>query len=778
MRLHRLELEGIGPFRQRQVIDFDRVSAQGLFLIDGPTGAGKTTIIDAIVYALFGRVSAADSDETRMRSNFLDDDQASSILCEFSVDGRRHRIERTLPFTRPPKRGSGKPVSVPEKRLLTQLDASGAVIAELTKEREVADHLQQLLGLDADQFRKLVVLPQGEFAALLRMAPTDRGRVLEPLLGDGLYRRIQEALETQGQRARAARAEADDAVAEAAQRLAGALDAYREWDAYPDDTDLRDATASDDARLAVAQAASDWIVAQRAQARSVQDDAADVLHRAQQRLEALAASLAARAEVDRARSDAESARQRLHDADRDVSADQLASVTAMLERTIGEAAELVRWEQERDVRAVARRHLADAVDEATRAHAACIDEFDALPGRIETSEQALQALRDLARPGEALDLHLAALVDRLDLARQAEQQRAELVILDEQWTRARNELGRAQARHAASADTLDHLIERQRAERAAVLASVLAEHEPCPVCGSVVHPNPADAASSGDIVADADLDDARAEVTSAQAALRLAASAEQEARARHEIAMVRIADLDERLDGVDVEAAEAAVATMREQREQARRARDAMEAAQEEVRSLRDRQQTIGDTLRDLGQALTAARMRLAQFDDDDARMRDRIRQQVGDERTVTRFVADLEQRVASVRELDRALHAVRVAEAALAPQVRDTDVATLTALHDEAVRERAELQQRHAAASERYAQLVAPSRPSHPFGHSSSTPSRPRLPRTAPRQRRSTWGRSPVEAEAMRAGCLCAHTRCNCVSNRSWRPHPDTSSG
>lgn len=707
MRLHRLELEGIGPFRQRQVIDFDRVSAQGLFLIDGPTGAGKTTIIDAIVYALYGRVSAADSDETRMRSNFLDDDQASSIVCEFSVDGRRHRIERILPLIRPPKRGSGKPVSVPEKRVLTELDSSGAVVVELTKEREVAEHLQHLLGLDADQFRKLVVLPQGEFAALLRMAPTDRGRVLEPLLGDGLYRRIQEGLETEGQRARAARAEADQAVTEAAQRLAGALDAYRDWDAFPDDTDLRDANASDDGRLAVAQAAADWIVDQRQQARSAQVDAAAVLHQAQQLLEALAASLVARAEVDRARSDAETARHRLDDADRDLSSEQLASVTAALERTIGESAELVRWEREGDVRVAARRQLADAVDDAARAHAACVDEFDELPGRIEAAEQALQDLRELAQPGEALDLHLSSLVDRLDLARQAEQQRAELVVLDEQWTRARDELDCAQARHGASADALDRLIEQQRAERAALLASVLAEHEPCPVCGSVVHPNPARAASSEEIVADADLDAGRAEVASTQAALQRATSAEQDARARHEIAMARIADLDDRLDGVDVAAAEAAVATAREQREQARRAREAMDVAQQEVRSLRERQQTIGDMLRDLGQALTAARMRLMQFDDDDARMRDRIRQLVGDERTVMRFVADLEQRVARVRDLDRALHDVRVAEAALAPAVRDTDVETLTALHDEAERECAELQQRHAAASERYAQLV-----------------------------------------------------------------------
>ena len=82
MRLHSLSLTGVGPFRGRQVIDFDAVSASGLFLIEGPTGAGKTTIIDGIVFALYGSLSGAESDASRMRSHLCDPDERTEVTLD------------------------------------------------------------------------------------------------------------------------------------------------------------------------------------------------------------------------------------------------------------------------------------------------------------------------------------------------------------------------------------------------------------------------------------------------------------------------------------------------------------------------------------------------------------------------------------------------------------------------------------------------------------------------------------------------------------------------
>jgi exonuclease SbcC len=95
VRVERLELSGIGPFRNTQVIDLAQLAESGLFLIDGPTGAGKTTIIDAIVFALFSGLSGNDSSKERLRSDHSLGTEKSEVILDFSVHGRKHRITRS-----------------------------------------------------------------------------------------------------------------------------------------------------------------------------------------------------------------------------------------------------------------------------------------------------------------------------------------------------------------------------------------------------------------------------------------------------------------------------------------------------------------------------------------------------------------------------------------------------------------------------------------------------------------------------------------------------------
>ena len=99
MRIHALEITGIGPFRDKQVINFDELSASGLFLIDGPTATGKTTIIDSITYALFSTLSGEESAKDRMRSDYSEGPERSQIVLIFSVNGIRHKITRGIPYS-------------------------------------------------------------------------------------------------------------------------------------------------------------------------------------------------------------------------------------------------------------------------------------------------------------------------------------------------------------------------------------------------------------------------------------------------------------------------------------------------------------------------------------------------------------------------------------------------------------------------------------------------------------------------------------------------------
>ena len=181
MRIHALEITGIGPFRDKQVINFDELTASGLFLIDGPTATGKTTIIDSITYALFSTLSGEESAKDRMRSDYSEGSERSQIVLIFSVNGIRHKITRGISYSFTKTNGTGE-----TKRAATQslvrFDTNGEQDFSLTHATEIGSYLTDLLHLNAQQFRQLVVLAQGEFAALLRMNPSDRLKALRDLL--------------------------------------------------------------------------------------------------------------------------------------------------------------------------------------------------------------------------------------------------------------------------------------------------------------------------------------------------------------------------------------------------------------------------------------------------------------------------------------------------------------------------------------------------------------------------------------------------------------------
>src|SRR5438132_5753067 len=107
MRLHTLQLQAFGPYATQQRIDFGRLAASGLFLLEGPTGAGKSTILDAIAFALYGGLAGEASGEDRLRSHFADPAAEPSVMLEFSLHGTRYRVTRVPEHQRPKKRGEG-----------------------------------------------------------------------------------------------------------------------------------------------------------------------------------------------------------------------------------------------------------------------------------------------------------------------------------------------------------------------------------------------------------------------------------------------------------------------------------------------------------------------------------------------------------------------------------------------------------------------------------------------------------------------------------------------
>lgn len=174
MRPIRLVIDGLACFRDRQEIDF---SALDLFAISGPTGAGKSTILDAIVLALYGNVPRVDTGD-RAQMIAASRDRASVVL-EFAAGPDRYRIARTL------KRRGASAVG------LERIEASGGAVSLGDQVRIVDSKIEEILGLDVEAFKQAVVLPQGEFAAFLQAVPGDRRRMLQSLLRLEVYERMR-----------------------------------------------------------------------------------------------------------------------------------------------------------------------------------------------------------------------------------------------------------------------------------------------------------------------------------------------------------------------------------------------------------------------------------------------------------------------------------------------------------------------------------------------------------------------------------------------------------
>ena len=192
MRIHSLHVEAIGPFPGSHDVDFDELSAGGLFLLEGPTGAGKSTLIDAITYGLYGTLGKAlDSRLPSAHAPLAD----PVIEVVFSAGSGIYRARRTPPYERPKKRGNGfTPQNATAKlwRLSAVDDTVGEPMASTAQ--EVGAEMQQILGLTRDQFMQTVVLPQGRFSTFLRAKPDERAAVLRDVFGTAIYQQVQDQL--------------------------------------------------------------------------------------------------------------------------------------------------------------------------------------------------------------------------------------------------------------------------------------------------------------------------------------------------------------------------------------------------------------------------------------------------------------------------------------------------------------------------------------------------------------------------------------------------------
>ncbi|MFI7365085.1 AAA family ATPase [Streptomyces sp. NPDC050149] len=693
MRLHRLDITAFGPFGATQEIDFDALSAAGLFLLHGPTGAGKTSVLDAVCYALYGAVPGArQSPGTSLRSDHAPADLPTEVRLELTVGGRRLEITRRPAQPRPKKRGGGHTTEKAQS-LLRVYDPEQGWQAQSRSHQEIGEEITQLIGMSREQFCQVVLLPQGDFARFLRADAEARGKLLGRLFDTRRFAAVEERLADLRRLAESQVRAGDDQILALAQRIAQAAGPagteYPMPQLQPGEPGLADsvlawaATARSSARerLDIAAGALSAAESRHAAARSALDSERELaalqqryaetrrraaaseagrpghdqdqeqLRRAR-RADRVAPALELRDEAERAYRRASAARDRsrsrLPDTLADAGAEQLAALERGLREELGgldAARRAERRSAEIDSERTVLERQARADDELIREAEGWLAGWDdtrtGLLARIEAAQEA-------ATRAESLAGRLDPARRRLDAARRRDALAAEAAGAEERLGEARE--------HALG--TREHWLdvrERRLRDIAAELARELVEAEPCAVCGSADHPRPARAGDGHVDQATEDSAEAahrRAEHARTEAEHALGAVRERYAAARAEAVEAADAAADAgRAADPSVAALAALVDTLTREHAQAYRTAAGMHTAREALTAAEREQAQRAEDRQQAERRVSARTSRREGLDSEQASLEEVLVQARGGSGSVTEHAALLQNRVTLLAE-------------------------------------------------------------------------------------------------------------------------------
>ncbi len=479
MRPLRLTLSAFGPYAAETTLDLEKLGKGGLYLITGDTGAGKTTLFDAITYALYDHSSSGIREGSMLRCKYADDKTPTFVELEFEVHGVRYTVRRNPEYQRPKARGEGMTTEKADATLTYPDDRP-----PVTKAKDVTAAVQEIIGLDYNQFSQIVLIAQGQFTKLLNASTEERSRIFRKLFRTQRYAQLQERLQAEAsalnQQRTAQNAKLDsllgglqfspeDPDAEALRALC-AQTVPETALALLDALTARQAAALEEAGTA--------LQATEAQLDTVQQQlgAAAQAQRLAQQLAARQAELAAaKPALDAAR--AEAGR---HAGD----AAQLDALTAQVTQAQSALAAYDALDtlcrQQTEARDAARLAAAQAHKRRTQ--------LDSLNAALAAAETELAALADADTRLLALQNRSAQLTQRGEALAKLEQRLADC-------QRQAKTAHKAQESYRAAAAAQDEARARRDAlerafldAQAGLLAESLVEGAPCPVCGSTHHP--------------------------------------------------------------------------------------------------------------------------------------------------------------------------------------------------------------------------------------------------------------------------------------------------
>ncbi|HSU03743.1 MAG TPA: SMC family ATPase [Nocardioides sp.] len=530
MRLHQLEIVGFGPFADPVSIDFDSLSDAGLFLLSGPTGAGKSSVLDAVCFALYGDVPGDRSAAKRLRSDHAGDEVVPRVVLEATLSGRRFRIDRSPAWTRPKKRGSGTTteqarVVISERRATGEGPGDDAFAWHpLSTRLDETGHLvTRLVGMTLPQFCQVAMLPQGRFQAFLRARSEERHALLQQVFQTGRFDRTERWLRDRRVELRRRSEAQQSAVADLVSRVSEVAgdDAPAQWPSDPalldrwiDELTTSAVTASVEQAIAVEAASAAEVAASEASAAGIELAGLRATHAAARRawagIEAATPdheertltlarahravgvrplhelALDARREVRDLDQQGRAARESLATLlglttidDQEIAEHRRAATRALTDiaRVRPLRRQCVDLERQR---ARLARSRGEVAAELSRVEARAVE----VPELLTSLQPALTASRQAVTLAADLDADLEVLRARTRAARTAESLTTQLVVA-EQAMRA------ATQQRLLARETLVEIRERRLDGMAAEIALKLAVGASCPVCGSADHPSPA-----------------------------------------------------------------------------------------------------------------------------------------------------------------------------------------------------------------------------------------------------------------------------------------------
>jgi exonuclease SbcC len=525
MRPLHLTMQAFGPYAGREELDFRLLGKNSFFLIHGPTGGGKTTILDAICFALYGVSSGEEREGKEMRSDHAEPSLATEVAFDFSLGEDLYRVSRSPEQERPKKRGDGTTRKNPEATLWRLLErGKGSLVESDVLESQwsrVTERIEEILGFKSDQFRQVIMLPQGQFRKLLMANSTEREDILEVLFQTEVYRRIEEALK------------------EAAKELVDEVESLEDRRGII----LEQAGVEKKEELVAHKGSLETLLGElaerlkelrekekTAQTKLREGNLLEVKFKEKGEAEKALVELAGRkaeveekrGELSRARKAAElsgveeALRERLEEArEKEEGLEEIRQKLGEAEEKRKEADRLLAEEKEREgerneaqQRITLLEGLSDRIKElgtartnlggaekkvklAKKEHETAKNALRDLEGKIKSLEDTIKELSPKANVLEALG-------ERLRKAKKDLKQREVLEDLREKLGKVKASHGKllekqkaADKKYATAREELEKLEALWEKGQAGLLAQSLVANEPCPVCGATEHPSPA-----------------------------------------------------------------------------------------------------------------------------------------------------------------------------------------------------------------------------------------------------------------------------------------------